>query len=59
MRNRKRIFKETGGGTGEWKEAKKNVKQVIDRRCKNFQENQKKILLADDGGRSFFKQTKN
>ena len=38
---------------------KRRVTETIGRRCKRFQENQKAALLADDGDRVFFKQTKN
>lgn len=59
IKGRKRVFKETGGRTGEWKDVKKKVTQLIEKRCKKYQENQKAELLSKDSGRVFFKQTKN
>ena len=59
IRKRKRVFRETGGRTADWKDEKRRVANVIDERCKKFQISQKKELLFDNGGRSFFKQTKN
>ena len=59
IRARKRIFIDTGGRTAEWKRMKKIVAKVIEKRCKKFQESQKIALLSEDGGRNFFKQTKN
>ena len=37
---------------------KRKVTDLIEKRCKRYQEDQKESLLADDGGRTFFKQTK-
>ena len=59
IKARKRVFKETGGRTPEWKALKKKVTELIEKRCKKFQEQQKIQLLSDDGDRVFFKQTKN
>ena len=59
IKSRKGVFKQTMGRTAEWKDIKKKVTQLIDKRCRKYQENQKTILLAEDGGRAFFKQTKN
>ena len=53
------MFKESGGRTAEWKELKKKVQDLIKKRCKMYQESQKEALLADDGERNFFKNTKN
>ena len=59
IKSRKGTFVRTGCRTAEWKAVKKKVKDLIKKRCRKFQEEQKKTLLADDGGWSFFKQTKN
>ena len=59
VKGRKRMFKRTGGRTGEWKEVKKKIKELIEKRCRRFHEKQKEHLLAKDGDRVFFKQTKN
>ena len=59
IKARKRIFKESGGRTPEWKRMKKRVEDLIDKRCKVYQDSQKAVLLGADGARDFFKQTKN
>ena len=59
IKARKRIYKETGGRTPEWKRMKKRIANLIDKRCKIYQESQKMALLGEDGARNFFKQTKN
>ena len=59
IKGRKRVFMETDGRTSEWKEVKKKMGDLIKKRCKKFQTNQKSKLLANDGDRVFFKQTKN
>ena len=59
IRRRKRLFKDSGGRTPEWKRLKKKIQKQIDARCKVYQESQKIALLASDGLRSFFKNTKN
>ena len=59
IRSRKRIFKETGGRSAEWKRMKKRIQDLIDKRCKKYQESQKLVLLKEDAARDFFKQTKN
>ena len=59
IKTRKRIFVETGGRTLEWKKYKKKVEKFIKRRQKIYQDSQRLALLADDGHRNFFKNTKN
>ena len=59
IKARKHIFKETGGRTPEWKKMKKRVADLIDKRCKVYQESQKLVLLQKDPARDFFKQMKN
>ena len=59
IKARKRIFKESGGRTPEWKKMKKKIQKLIDKRCKVYQDSQRAVLLASDGARDFFKQTKN
>ena len=53
IKGRKRVFVQTGGRTADWKDVKKKVSQLIKRRCKKFQENQKAQLLADEGDSVF------
>ena len=43
----------------DWMSVKKKTSQLIEKRCRRFHEVQKQALLSDDGGRLFFKQTKN
>ena len=59
IKARKRIFIETGGRTPEWKRMKKKVERLIKKRQKTYQDSQRIALLADDGNRNFFKNTKN
>ena len=59
IRIRKRIFLDTGGRTREWKKMKKKVEKLIKKRRKVYQDSQRIALLADDGDRNFFKNTKN
>ena len=59
IKGRKRVFKETGGRSPEWKVVKRKVVELIEKRCRRFQDKQKENLLADNGDRVFFKQTKN
>ena len=59
IKGRKRVFKDEGGRKRGWREVKKKVNDLIKKRCKKFQEIQKKQLLAKDGDRVFYKQTKN
>ena len=57
---RKRIFKETGGRTDEWKKYKKKVSDLIEKRRRIYQDSQRLVLLCEDtAARDFFKQTKN
>ena len=59
IRVRKRIFKDTGGRTDEWKKVKKKCERLIKKRRKVYEESQKLALLADDADRNFFRNTKN
>ena len=55
IKRRKAIFKENEAvRTKEWKEMKKKTVNLIEKRCKKYQESQKEQLLANNGGRSFF-----
>ena len=36
IKGRNRVFKETGGRTGNWKDVKKKVSNLIKKRCKKF-----------------------
>ena len=59
IKRRKRIYKESGGRTEEWKKMKKKVRLIIEKRRNVYQESQKEALLAEDSIRNFFKNTKN
>ena len=59
IKARKRIFIETMGRSPEWKKMKKRIERLIRKRQKIFQDSQRIALLADDGDRNFFKNTKN
>ena len=56
---RKNIYKEDRGRTQRWKKMKKKVQELIDKRKKVFMDSQRLALLENDGGRNFFKNTKN
>ena len=59
IKARKRIFKDTGGRTKEWKTMKKKVDKLIKKRRKIYQDSQRETLLAADASRNFFRSTKN
>ena len=59
IRIRKRIFKDEGGRTENWKKMKKRVNELIEKRKKTYQDSQRIKLLADDAERNFFRNTKN
>ena len=60
IKRRKNIYLEADGNrTDEWRAMKKRTTELIEKRCKKYLESQKAELLANDGGRSFYKQTKN
>ena len=59
IRARKRIFIETRGRSPAWKKMKRKVEKLIKKRRKVYHDSQRIALLAEDGQRNFFKNTKN
>ena len=59
IRWRKRLYKEGGGRTADWKCLKKRITKLIEKRKKVYHDSQREALLMEDCARNFFKNTKN